>query len=181
MTLKAQNMELKGFEPNMITVRSDENDFDYNCDIDMMIANLPDLDKLTAAQIAHLFSDLKSIKDGLDAEMKKLSKFFDLIKTVKLPAAFEREEVKTFTLEDGTRVTMMQNTFCQIVGDRDVAYQWLRDNGYPDAIKETVNSSTLKGIAGEILSGEAEGVFDMPDDLFKVSINPTTSVTKGKK
>lgn len=166
------------FEPNCF---NDGGDKINSKDIMRIVG---DLDTMTAAQIAAVFAHVKNLKEAMEAELKELSGFFELIKTVKLPEAFDRENVKTFTLQNGTRVTKAMNTFCSIIGPQHEAHDWLKENGYPDAVKPTVNSSTLKGIAGEILGEHEEGYngpVDLPDHLFRVEIRPTTSVTKGRK
>lgn len=153
-----------------------------------------DLDGMTAPEIAHIYAHVKSEFDKLDANKKELSKFVELIKTVKLPQAFERDGVKTFTLEDGTRVTKSDRTFASIVGDQEEAFEWLRNvANAPDMIKLTVNSSSLSGLAGKILKNtkidengmlspaDPDYPIDMPSDLFKVELRPTTSVVKSKK
>lgn len=155
----------------------------------------PDLDKATAAEIAHLFAHIKEQYDLIESQRKELSKFVELIKCVKLPAAFDREEIKTFTLQNGTRVTKSDRTFASIIGPVDEAYAWLRGEGKnEDLIKETVNSSALSSYAkavldnvvkdpetGMMMAKDEDLPIDLPTTLFKVEIRPTTSVVRGKK
>lgn len=159
----------------------DGNHFTQQFEADELIAAVGDLDQMTAAQIAAAYERLKLAYDDIEAARATMSKFIELVKNVKLPEAFERESLTTITLKNGSRVTVQQRTMCQVIGDTSEAHKWLQENGYPDAVKPTVNAGTLGSIAKEILSGNAEGVFDLPDDLFKVTIRPTTSVTKSRK
>ena len=157
-----------------------------------------DLKEMTAAQIAHLYAHMKGEFDKLDAAKKELSKFIELVKCVALPAAFDKEKIKTFTLENGTRVTKSDRTFVKQIGEQADVFSWLRENGYPDVVKESANSSSLAAIAKEVLGNtrpvlnddgkvirleaiDPDVPVDMPDDLFQVTIAPTTSVVKGKK
>lgn len=182
------------FDENVFLDDANSNTFD----VGTFIANCGDLDKCTAAQIAHLFTHVKAQYDQLDAAKKEMSKFIELIKCVKLPEAFDKEDIKTFTLGNGTRVTKSDRTFVKCVGEQADVFSWLRDNGYPDVIKETANSSSLGAIAREVLSNtrpildektgevirleakDPDVPIDMPDDLFKVTILPTTSVVRKK-
>lgn len=151
--------------------------------IEDFIASAGDLDQMTAAQIAAIYRHVKDQYDLMDTQTKKLSKFVELIKTSKLPNAFEREDLKTITLGDGTRVTVQQRLNVKVTGTPEEAQSWLQENGYPDAVKPTVNSSTLASIAREILGEHEEGYegpMDLPDDIFDVKIMPTTSVVKSK-
>lgn len=152
--------------------------------IEAFLGMAGDLDKLTAAQIAHVFAHAKSEYDDLEDRLSQLKAFVELIKTVKLPEAFDREQIKTFTLQDGTRVTKSDRTFASIPAEvKSEAYDWLRSNGADNLIVETVNASTLSSFAKSVMAGELsdQEIFDLPEELFRVEIRPTTSVTKGKK
>lgn len=165
-----------------------------NITVAEFISECPDLDTLPAAKIAHLFAHVKGEYDKLEAMRKELSKFVELIKNVKLPAAFDRDEVKTFTLQDGTRVTKSERVTASIIGSQEEAFNWLRTTGKnPDIIKETVNASSLAAYAnavtknvmvdpetGMMKAKDADLPIDLPADIFKVTVLPTTSITKGK-
>lgn len=165
---------------------------DAYTNLSTLIGCCGNLDELTAAQIAHLYSHVKAQFDAMDAERDELSKFVELIKNIKLPEAFDREQIKTFTLQDGTRITKSDRTFASIIGPQEEAYAWLREQGLDDIIKETVNASTLSSVAKEILSNaktmpngmvvpiDPDSPIDMPDDLFKIEIRPSTSITRPK-
>lgn len=171
---------------------AERDEIEEQLELSGLIASFPDLDKLTAAQIAGLYNHVKDQFDEVTKMQKEFSKFIELIKNVKLPEAFDREKLKTITLQDGTRVTKSERTQASIIGPQDEAFEWLRENGYPDIIKETVNSSTMAATAKEILSNakvmpsgmvvaiDEDMPIDLPAELFKVEIRPTTSVTKGK-
>lgn len=148
------------------------------------LASAGDLDKMTAAQIAHLYSHLKAQFDLVQQLEKDLSAFVELVKTVKLPSAFDREKIKTFTLQDGTRVTVSERVNASIPAEKKPeAYAWLRENGAGSLITETVNASTLSSFAKDVLSGgmAEQEIFDLPEEIFSVHQSQTTSVTRGKK
>lgn len=188
-----ENLDTK-FDPLCFArLSTDGTNIEEQFEVSELIAQMPNLDELTAAQIAHLFSHVKAQFELLDAARDELSKFVELIKNVKLPEAFDREKIKTFTLQDGTRITKSDRTFASIIGPQEDAFAWLEENGLGDLIKPTVNSSSLsstaKGILGNVKIDEKTGMpkpidpalpIDMPDDLFKVEIRPTTSVTRPK-
>lgn len=182
-----------------LTIRDEVFEDKHRClysNVATFIAECGDLDTMPASILAHVMVHVKDQYEKLDAEKKKLGEFLELLKTSKIPDAFEREKIKTFTMEDGTRVTKSERTTCTIL-EQTAAYEWLRKNGYKDIIKETVNAQTMGSVAKEILSNQPEPIYDenkeivgytqvegpsdLPEDLFNVKIQATTSVTKGKK
>lgn len=129
-------------------------------------------------EFTRAFVTLRQIKDLIEESLKPFDKFYEEVKGIKLPAAFEAHGVPTVTLEEGYRVTVAYNVRASVKGgQRDAAYQWLRDNGLGDIITDTVNASTLSALARSM----AEENKELDTELFTVAILPTTSVTKTKK
>lgn len=182
------------FDPSCIATLDENGEYvDDVYEISDFVAQLPDFSTLPASQLARLFAHLKTQFDAMDAVRDEFSKLIELLKNVKIPEAFEREGVKNFTFEDGSRVTLTSRVTASIVADQqEAAFNWLRENGYPDTIKETVNSSTMSATAKEILENvetlpngmvrpiDPDMPFDLPVDLFNVTFGKSTSFTKGK-
>jgi hypothetical protein len=71
----------------------------------------------------------------LKLEKNKLLKLTD----EELPSALAEVGISSFKLEDGSTVEVKQTYGASIlVNNRDSAYNWLRDHGYDDIIKNTV-------------------------------------------
>lgn len=124
------------------------------------------------------FVALREMKDKIEEALKPFDKFYLEAKEQKLPAAFEAAGVPTVNLDEGYRVSISHNVRASIKGgQKDAALEWLRQNGLGDVVTETVNSSTLSGLARSM----AEENRELDSELFTVAIMPTTSVTRIKK
>jgi hypothetical protein len=132
----------------------------------------------TAAELVVLYRDVRGATDGIEEAGKQLRGLKEQMKSKALPEAFEREGVKTLTMDDGGRVTISQRVVASIPADtKSLAYEWLRKNQHESLIVETVNASTL----GAFARTQMEAGFDLPEELFKVNILNEASLTKGKK
>ena len=128
-------------------------------------------------EFTRAFVTMRTLKDQIEEALKPFDKFYEEVKGIKLPAAFEAHGVPTVTLEEGYRVTVAHNVRASVKGgQRDAAYKWLEDNGLGDIITQTVNASTLSALARSM----AEENRELDSELFTVAIMPTTSVTKTK-
>jgi hypothetical protein len=144
-----------------------------------VVNHVDDLEKqgVPASKLAEAFAAVRDVVDEYEAIGKRLAAAHEKLRSVLIPAAFEREDIKSFTTKSGHRVTVQQRVFASIVKEtQDEAYDWLRKNGLGDLIKPTVNSSSLSATAKEL----AAEMKELPPDLFKVAVMPTTSFTKAK-
>lgn len=134
-------------------------------------------DHLTSPEAAALAANVREGLNMVEPVTKRLKQLNDLIKTDIAPKAFERDDTKTHTNNDGTRVTVSALLYAGIIGGKkEDAFAWLRSNGYPDLIFETVNASSISSLARELAKENDE----LPDDLFSVYIRLNTSVTNPK-
>jgi hypothetical protein len=93
-----------------------------------------------------------------------------------VPDLFKLRKVKNINIEGVGRVSIGRRWSCSILnGQKANAYKWLRDGGNGALITETINGQTLGAFAHDL--SDTKGL-DMPDKLFKTSINPYTSITK---
>jgi len=87
------------------------------------------------AQVADLDRQLKDAK-------KELLKLTD----EDLPASMAEMGLASFTLDDGSQIDVKPTYGASILVDnRPKAYEWLRDNGYDDIIKNNVSVSFGRG------------------------------------
>lgn len=120
------------------------------------------------------FDDLRDAVDQIKVSREALADMADSLSTRDIPTLFSNKDLKTITIEGVGRVTVSYRFSASLV-DKEKGFKWLRDNGHKELITETVNSSTLSGFAKDMLQNK--GV-DLPDDIFKISTNPYTSITK---
>ena len=78
---------------------------------------------------------VKDLEEKLKAEKKVLLKLTD----EDMPAMLAEIGISSLSLDDGSKVEVKQTYGASILVDnRPRAYEWLRDNGYDDIIKNTV-------------------------------------------
>ena len=130
----------------------------------------------TAAETARAYVAIKNTHEAVEQFYKRLGELKNNMQHVQVPEAFEREGIKTFTANDGFRVTITQTVRASIK-DKEAGFEWLRENELGDLIQPTVNSQTLAATARSLLEEGKE----LPDELFNVHLVANTSVTKVKK
>lgn len=120
----------------------------------------------------HLRQATEQIKKAREA----LDKMEDSLSHSEIPTVMKDAGVKTVNIIDLGRVTVSYRWGCSMI-DKDAGMNWLRDNEQEALIIETVNASTLAAFAKNLMEEEGVG---LPDDIFKTSTYPFTSITKVK-
>ena len=103
-----------------------------------------DLSTLTGFAEAIIKQDafVKELDERLKEEKKKLLKMTD----EDLPALMTEANSMEFTLLDGSKVTIKPQYGASIkVDNRPAAYEWLREHGHDDIIKNTVSCQFGRG------------------------------------
>ena len=113
-----------------------ESDFEQTLD---SVERVPQEGLATVATLARAIRDteetINSLEEKLKLEKNKLLKLTD----EELPSALAEVGISSFKLEDGSTVEVKQTYGASIlVNNRESAYNWLRDHGYDDIIKNTV-------------------------------------------
>jgi|TARA_R110000744_G_scaffold115281_3_gene215667 hypothetical protein len=91
------------------------------------------------ASMARTIRDKEAKLKVLEQQLKETKK--DLLKLTdeEMPAMLHEIGISSFALDDGSTVEVRQTYGASIlVENRPTAYDWLRDNGYDDIIKNTV-------------------------------------------
>jgi len=140
--------------------------------INMLMMNVPHLSLQETVRamkiIRDLLDDVKSVKAMLE-------KAHDKIRLEHVPAKMETEGVERVSYADIGRVGLTADLYASIQKDRKGdAYEWLKDHGHGDLIKPTLNASTLKALAKEMIKAGSE----LPDDLFNITPFTRASITK---
>ena len=103
-----------------------------------------DLSTLTGFADAIIKQDafVKELEEKLKEEKRKLLKMTD----EDLPALMTEANSLEFTLTDGSKVTIKPQYGASIkVDNRPAAYEWLREHGHDDIIKNTVSCQFGRG------------------------------------
>lgn len=122
------------------------------------------------------FRDLRGVNETIKECRKALDEMEDLLSVRDIPDLFRNLQIRHMTIEGIGRVGVSYRFSCSLL-DKPRGHEWLKDNGHGDIIQPTVNSSTLSAFAKNMI--EVEGK-DLPDDIFKTSSSPYTSITKAK-
>ncbi len=120
-------------------------------------------------------SELDGVVQVLEKATAAMKARVAYAREVSMPSRMDAEECQTFNT-DRFRVTRTAKLYASIVGDKDVAFEWLRENELGSLIQETVNSSSLSGAAKELMLNGRE----LPEDLFKSHMKDGISITKKK-
>ena len=104
------------------------------------------IEKVDSGKLKNVASIARQIRDeeeyiaSLDKDLKKAKKNLLKLTDEELPTLLQEMGLSEFKLDDGSQVTIKQTYGASILVDnRPMAYQWLRDNGYGDLIKNIVS------------------------------------------
>lgn len=138
--------------------------------------NVGDLEDLKIPELAEYQFRLRQIVDGLDRAKKEMQGIYDVCTTM-LATKMLEDGITNITVDGVGRVTVTSDVYASIkVENRQAAYQFLRDTGNGDLIKDTVNASSLKSLVKSMLK---DGV-EIPEGTITYSPYSKTSITKVK-
>lgn len=127
------------------------------------------------------FNDLRLANEDIKQARKALDILEDRLSRSEIPDAFRALKERTgekppFLIEDIGRVSVGHRWACSIIENKKVdAFSYVRGRGDGGIITETINSSTLAAYAKSLV--DTKGL-ELPQDIFKTSINAYTSITK---
>lgn len=119
------------------------------------------------------FDELRETVRDLADKLTVLQNHITQISQEILPTMFTNANVKTIKVDDVGRVTINIRWTASML-DKEIGLGWLRQTNNDGLIIETVNAQTLGAFAkDETVAGRP-----LPDEIFKVSATPYTSITK---
>jgi hypothetical protein len=93
----------------------------------------------TVAELARHIRDEEEYIASLESDLKNAKKKLLKMTDEDMPAMLAEVGISSFALDDGSTVEVKQTYGASIlVNNRPQAYDWLRENGYDDIIKNTV-------------------------------------------
>ena len=124
--------------------------------------------------MVHDLRDLKDKKEALEDELKGVNAQIRALAEHKIPEYMNENEIEKFSVTGAGTVYVTQKVYANVKADnREAFFQWLREHGSGDLIKETVHPSTLNAFAKEQLT---EGK-DIPD-VLEARIYPTATLRR---
>jgi hypothetical protein len=131
-------------------------------------------------EVLNFFFIVGQMYDELSAMKKGYNTLYDGFSMEHVPDTLRAQGVKNIVIEIpgvGNRRFQMSNRFACTILDKDKGFQWLRENGLGDIIKPTVNAQTLAASAKELMESHGK---EMPEEIFKTTVNTFTSVVAVK-
>ena len=179
----------------------------------MMLEDSTDLlDNVEVTTIAVECQKLKALQDDIDRaeeHVDNLKKMADDISSRVIPELLAEQGLSSLKLADGSSVTVKREYRCTLPKEderRQSAYNWLRENGLGDIIKNNVIVTFGRGeddkaqrlldlaasngfepnqksdVAWNTLTAlfqeRVESGLDMPSDVFSTWIKDTTKITR---
>ena len=155
---------------------------------------------------------LKQLEDSLiekEKELKELKRHIDLVSGEVIPTMMQEMNISTLKLADGTSVEVKPVYGASIPADKkEEAYEWLRENGLGDLIKNEVtvafgrsedNKAQQYAVLAQgqgyepiqklkvepmtlkaLVRERVEAGLDMPSDLFNLFTSNRTKITRSK-
>ena len=118
-------------------------------DFEKTVSSVESLDSAGLNTVAGLARKIKQQQDKverLDRELKDEKQALLKMTDEDLPSTMADLGLSKFSLDDGSMVSVMATYGASIlVKNRPVAYEWLRDNGYDDIIKNIVSCQFGRG------------------------------------
>lgn len=116
---------------------------------------IANLNKLSIKDLVIKQDLLKQCIDDLGAITKALNKKYDTLRLVVLPTKMDEDEIPNITIDGDTRklsAYLQQDLYFSIPAEtKDDSYEWLKTHGHEDLVQETVNSSSGKAWAKEMI------------------------------
>lgn len=179
----------------------------------MMLQDSTDLlDNVEVTTIAVECQKLKALQDDIDRaeeHVDNLKKMADDISSRVIPELLAEQGLSSLKLADGSSVTVKREYRCTLPKEderRQSAYNWLRENGLGDIIKNNVSVTFGRGeddkaqrlldlaasngfepnqksdVAWNTLTAlfqeRVESGLDMPSEVFSTWIKDTTKITR---
>ena len=179
----------------------------------MMLEDSTDLlDNVEVTTIADQCQKLKALQDDIERaeeHVDNLKKMADDISSRVIPELLAEQGLSSLKLADGSSVTVKREYRCTLPKEderRQSAYNWLRENGLGDIIKNNVSVTFGRGeddkaqrlldlavsngyepnqksdVAWNTLTAlfqeRVESGLDMPSDVFSTWIKDTTKITR---
>jgi len=117
---------------------------DFEKDADALTIN--DDDIIGIAALAKRAKVLQTEVEELEAVLKERKEQFRKLTEQTIPEAFAQTGMKAFMMEDGSKIEIKDFYSASISAERkSEAFQWLRDHGMDDIIKNTVSVQFGRG------------------------------------
>jgi len=127
-------------------------------------------------QLAEVMNDVRRELDHAKAIKTALQKKYDALRLNLIPTAMDEDGISNVTIEGIGRLGLTSDIYASTpASKRDESWEWFRNHGHGDIIRETINAGTLKATLKAIMK---KGDTEIPEDLFKITPYTRASITK---
>jgi hypothetical protein len=127
-------------------------------------------------ELANKVQQLKDLEDEIEnAEdsVKKLKEKANIISQFEIPQMMEEMNIKKLKLKDGETVEV-SNFYSASIVDQDAAFQWLRENGRGDIIKNDITVTFGRGEDNKAAQYAVLAKGQGYEPVQKVGVHPQT-------
>ncbi|MDQ0340245.1 hypothetical protein J2S00_003050 [Caldalkalibacillus uzonensis] len=124
----------------------------------------------TVLSLADQLLNLREAKEDLESRLKEINKELEKVEN-ELVEQMRVNELERFNFRGKLFYQQAKTWASPKKEHKEYVYQWLKENGYADLVKETVHSQSFSSLINEMLEEEGE----VPDDLMPF-INLTEKV-----
>jgi hypothetical protein len=127
-------------------------------------------------ELANKVQQLKDLEDEIanaEAGVKKLKEKANVISQFEIPQMMEEMNIKKLKLKDGETVEV-SNFYSASIVDQDAAFNWLRENGRGDIIKNDITVTFGRGEDNKAMAYATLAKGQGFEPVQKVGVHPQT-------
>ena len=127
-------------------------------------------------ELASKVQQLKDLEDEIanaEASVKKLKKKANILSQFEIPQMMEEMNITKLKLKDGETVEV-SNFYSASIVDQDAAFQWLRENGRGDIIKNDITVTFGRGEDNKAAQYAVLAKGQGYEPVQKVGVHPQT-------
>ena len=127
-------------------------------------------------ELANKVQQLKDLEDEIanaEASVKKLKEKANILSQFEIPQMMEEMNITKLKLKDGETVEV-SNFYSASIVDQDAAFQWLRENGRGDIIKNDITVTFGRGEDNKAMAYANLAKGQGFEPVQKVGVHPQT-------
>ena len=127
-------------------------------------------------ELANKVQELKELEDEIanaESSIKKLKEKANILSQFEIPQMMEEMNIKKLKLKDGEQIEV-SNFYSASIVDQDAAFNWLRENGRGDIIKNDITVTFGRGEDNKAAEYAVLAKGQGYEPVQKVGVHPQT-------
>ena len=127
-------------------------------------------------ELANKVQQLKDLEDEIanaESSIKKLKEKANILSQFEIPQMMEEMNIKKLKLKDGEQIEV-SNFYSASIVDQDAAFNWLRENGRGDIIKNDITVTFGRGEDNKAAEYAVLATGQGYEPVQKVGVHPQT-------